>query len=265
MNKIKIISMDFDGTLLTSDKKISDRTKACLIELKRKSYFIIGVTARNLLSVKNILDDNLFNYIILNNGSDIYYVENDKIENVSSIKKDVAKKIYDTFSEKSNQIDFCTPFNYLIKSKENGDDRSFIKYINGFEEVNDSISRMNVFFEDDNNLEYSRKLIENKFEDVNVVKMIDTDKKNSRMWLTINPKSVNKLSTLEKICKDLNYSLDEVVFFGDGENDLVLIENVGIGVAMDNAIKVVKEKASFATLSNDSDGIAEYLEKYLKL
>ena len=265
MNKIKIISMDFDGTLLTSDKKISDRTKACLIELKRKSYIIIGVTARNFLSVKNILDVNLFDYIILNNGSDIYYVENDKIENISNIEKKVAKKIYDLFSNKSNQIDFCTSFNYLIKSKEKGDDKSFIKYINGLEDVNDSISRMNVFFENVNDLEYSRKLIENKFDNVNVVKMIDTDKKNSRMWLTINPKNVNKLSTLKKICKDLRCSIDEVVFFGDGENDLVLIENVGIGVAMDNAIKVVKEKASFVTLSNDADGIAEYIEKDLNL
>lgn len=265
MKKIKIISMDFDGTLLTSDKKISDRTRKCLIKLKKQSYTIIGITARNLLSVKNILDVSLFDYIILNNGSDIYYVENDKIENVSCIKKDVAKKIYDTFSEKYNQIDFCTPFNYLIKSKEKGDDRSFIKYINGLEDVNDSVSRINVFFENDNDLEYSRKLIENKFENVNVVKMIDTDKANSRMWLTINPKSVNKLSTLEKICKNLKYTIDEVVFFGDGENDLVLIENVGIGVAMDNAIKVVKDKASYVTLSNDLDGIAEYLEKHLNL
>ena len=265
MKQIKIISMDFDGTLLTSDKKITDRTRNCLTELKSKSYIIIGITARNLLSVKDILDVNLFDYIILNNGSDIYYVENDKIENVSSIEKEVAKKIYDLFSNKSCQIDFCTPFNYLIKSKEKGDDRSFIKYINGFNDVNDSISRMNVFFENVNDLEYSRKLIENIFDNVNVVKMIDTDKKNSRMWLTINPKSVSKLSTLEKICKDLRYSIDEVVFFGDGENDLILIENVGIGVAMENAIKVVKEKASFVTLSNDADGIAEYLEKYLKL
>ena len=95
--------------------------------------------------------------------------------------------------------------------------------------------------------------------------LIDTDKKNSRMWLTINPKGVNKLSTLEKICKDLKCSIDEVVFFGDGENDLVLIENVGIGIAMDNAIKIVKEKASFVTLSNDADGIAEYLENNLNL
>ena len=258
MKKIKIISMDFDGTLLTSDKK-------SLKELKNKSYIIIGITARNLLSVKNILDVSLFDYIILNNGSDIYYVENDKTEKVSSIKKEVAKKIYDLFSKKSNQIDFCTPFNYLIKSKEKGDDRIFIKYINGFEDVNDSISRMNVFFEDIKDIEHNRELIENKFDDVNVVKMIDTDKANSRMWLTINPKSVNKLSTLERICKDLKCSIDEVVFFGDSENDLVLIENVGIGVAMENAIKIVKDKASFVTLSNNSDGIAEYLEKKLNL
>ena len=130
--------------------------------------------------------------------------------------------------------------------------------------MNDSISRMNIFFENDKDIEQNRKIIEKKFDDVNVVKMIDTDKANSRMWLTINPKSVNKLSTLEKICKDLNHSIDEVVFFGDGENDLELIKSVGIGVAMDNAIKVLKEKASFVTLSNDADGIVEFLEKKLK-
>ena len=53
------------------------------------------------------------------------------------------------------------------------------------------------------------------------------------------------------------------VFFGDGENDLILIENAGIGVAMDNAIESVKEEASFITLSNDNDGVAEYLENNL--
>ena len=123
MKNIRIVSMDFDGTLLTSNKKISDRTRKCLIEFKNKSYFIIGVTARNLLSVKNILDVSLFDYIILNNGSDIYYVGNDKVENVSNITKETAKKIYNSFSDKCNQIDFCTPFKYLIKSKEKRDDR----------------------------------------------------------------------------------------------------------------------------------------------
>lgn len=261
MNNIKIIAMDFDGTLLTSDKKISDRTKNCLINLKNRSYKIIGVTARNLISVKNVLDINLFNYIILNNGSDIYYVEEDRIENISNIKSDIAKDIYDYCIDKSYQIDFCTPYKYLIKSDKKGDNRPVIRYINSFNDIDDSISRMNIFFKDKNELEENKKLIENKFgNNIDIIKMLDTDKENSRIWLTINPKNINKLNTLKNICNSINCSMDEVIFFGDGENDLVLIENAGIGVAMDNALNIVKEKANYITLSNDNDGIAEYIE-----
>ena len=257
---IKIIAMDFDGTLLTSDKKITDRTKECLINLK-KSHVIVGVTARNLLSVKGVLDVNLFDYVILNNGSDIYYVKEDKFENVSSIENETVEKIYDLFNSYSRQIDFCTPYMYLIKAKEKGDDRPVVKYIDNIDEVDDCISRINVFFNNVEELEESRNILEKEFDDINVVKMIDTDDKNSRIWLTINPKNANKLSTLNKICDNLNHSIEEVIFFGDGENDLVLIENVGIGVAMENAIESVKEKADFVTLSNDNDGLADYLEK----
>ena len=262
MKKLRIIAMDFDGTLLTSNKEISDRTRECLLNLKH-IYKIVGVTARNLMSVKNILDVSLFDYIILNNGSDIYNVYEDKIENVSSIDKETAKKIFNLYKDKSYQIDFCTPFNYLIRSKEKSDDRTFIKYIDEFDDVNDSISRMNIFFTDNKEIEENRSFMGKEFNNIEVVKMIDTDKENSRIWLTINPKDVNKLSTLKKICRDLECSIDKVIFFGDGENDLVLIENVGIGVAMDNAIDIVKEKASFVTLSNDNDGIAEYLDNNL--
>ena len=55
MKEIKIIAMDFDGTLLTSDKQISNRTQECLIKAKDMSYIIIGVTARNLLSVNGTI------------------------------------------------------------------------------------------------------------------------------------------------------------------------------------------------------------------
>ena len=263
MNNIKIISMDFDGTLLTSDKKISNRTRNCLINLKKESYIIIGITARNLLSVKDIIDVNLFDYIILNNGSNIYYVKEDRIEIISSISNDVVSEIYNFCNNIASQIDFCTPYQYLIKSKEKGDNRLFIKYIDDLSDVNESISRMNVFFDNDEELDNYKKLIENKFKNVNVTRMIDTDISNSKRWLTINVINVNKLNTLKKICDDLKYSINEVIFFGDGENDLLLIENVGISVAMDNAVDIVKEKASYITLSNDNDGVADYLEKIL--
>ena len=265
MKDIKIISMDFDGTLLTSNKKISDKTRKCLISLKEKSYIIVGITARNLLSVRGVLDTNLFDYIILNNGSDIYYVKEDKIENVSCIERKTVEKIYNLFNNDSREIDFCTPYQYLIKTKTKTDKRSVVKYIDGIDNVDSSISRMNIFFEDAKELEDSRKLLEKDFNDIEVVKMIDTDKKDTRIWLAINPKNVNKLNSLKRICSNLDLSIENAIFFGDGENDLVLIENVGIGVAMENAIAIVKEKATFTTSSNDDDGIRKYLEKKFNL
>ncbi|MBR3209334.1 MAG: HAD-IIB family hydrolase [Bacilli bacterium] len=260
MKSIKIISMDFDGSLLSSDKIVTDRTRKCLTNFKKKSYIIIGITARNLLSVKATLDVNLFDYIILNNGSDIYYVEENKIENVGIIDIETAQKIVDLCEDSSCEIDFCTSYNYLIKSKVKGDNRSFVRYIDGIDDIDYSISRMNVFFRDVKKVEEYKLLIEKSFDNLDVVKMLDTDKLNSRIWLTINPKNINKFSTLKRMCDNLKCSIGEVIFFGDSENDLVLIENAGIGVAMENALDIVKEKASYVTLSNDNDGIAEYLE-----
>ena len=259
MKNIKIIAMDFDGTLLTSDKKITERTKKCLTYLKQ-SHTIIGITARNLLSVKNVLDVSLFDYIILNNGSDIYYVKEDKTENISYINKEITKELYNLYKNEASRIDFCTSKNYLCITKERNDNRPFIKYIEGLDEINDNVSRMNIFLKNEEEVEAKKKKIEELFHDINVVKMLDTDKENSKTWLSINPNNTNKLTTLKKISTKLNYSLNEVVFFGDGENDLLLIENAGIGIAMGNAIESVKEKATYITLSNDEDGIAEYLE-----
>ena len=70
-----------------------------------------------------------------------------------------------------------------------------------------------------------------------------------------------KLTTLTKIANDLSVTLDEIIFFGDGENDLLILENVGMGVAMGNAIEIVKEKTKAVTLSYDDDGIYDYLSK----
>ena len=251
--KYKMIAADFDGTLLTSDKRITEKTKSILSECRNNSCVIVGVTARNISSVKNVLDVQMFDYIVLNNGSDIYYV--------SSIPKDIAKKIYELCESLSPQIDFCTPYNYLMKTDIKGDPRSFIKYIHGFDDVTDSISRMNIFFNDETELEKNRALIENTFDTVNVIKMLDTDQKNTRLWLTVNPKNVNKLNTLLKVCDEVKCSIDEVIFFGDGENDLLLLENVGMGVAMGNAINEVKEKSKAVTLTNDEDGIFDYLTR----
>lgn len=260
-NNYKIISMDFDGTLLTSNKKITERTKNVLLYLKSKGYLIIGVTARNLVSVKSVLDLKMFNYIILNNGANIYDVEKNEINNIAYIDKNTIDKLVNHFEKDLIQIDYCTANRYYMKANEKHDLRDFIVYINGIEEVDEPVSRMNLFFKTDEELLINRRIIENEFKTINVVGMKETDNKNSKKWLTINPNNVNKFTTLKFICKQIGYTIDDIIFFGDGENDLILIENVGLGIAMENAIDIVKNKASKITLSNDNDGVAVFLEK----
>lgn len=261
MNNYNIISMDFDGTLLTSDKKITDRTRKVLLNFKNNGYLIVGITARNLLSVKNVLDVNMFNFIILNNGSNIYDVEKEKIINIAYIKDEIVSKIFDYFVEDATQIDCCTSSRYYIKTNDKYDSKDFLIYIDNINEVNEPVSRMNLFFKTEEELLKYREIIENEFCSVNVVSMRDTDSKNSRKWLTINPNNVNKFNTLKIICDKVESTTDNTIFFGDGENDLVLIENVGLGIAMENAIEIVKNKASRVTLSNDEEGLAIFLEE----
>jgi hydroxymethylpyrimidine pyrophosphatase-like HAD family hydrolase len=61
----------------------------------------------------------------------------------------------------------------------------------------------------------------------------------------------------------IGISKDEMVAFGDGFNDLSMIQYAGLGVAMGNAKDVVKENADFIAKTNDEDGIVEVLEKFV--
>lgn len=56
---------------------------------------------------------------------------------------------------------------------------------------------------------------------------------------------------------------NQLIAFGDGHNDLTLIQYAGTGVAMVNAVEALKQAATYVTLSNNEDGIAVALNKFL--
>jgi len=63
------------------------------------------------------------------------------------------------------------------------------------------------------------------------------------------------------VLKPLGYEKDDMIAFGDGENDCSMVAYAGLGVAMANAVDVLKNVADKTTLSNDEDGIAQILKK----
>lgn len=261
--KYKIISMDFDGTLLTSDKKVTENTKNILKKCRNNGFIIVGVTARNLSSVRSVLDINIFDYIILNNGAFILDVKTNEISSLGVISREDINEIKSILKDTSADFEYASLNKYYMVGSK--DSMGFRININSMEDIDEEIVRMNIYFETEDELNFYKNVILDKVSTVNVVAMRNTDNNDSKIWLTINEKNTNKLTTLTKLANDLNITLDEIIFFGDGENDLLLLENVGMGVAMGNAINEVKEKSKSITLSNDEDGIYYYLIKNIKI
>ena len=83
------------------------------------------------------------------------------------------------------------------------------------------------------------------------------------MNLEINAAGVNKGKAMIELGKLLGIPREEIMAFGDGNNDLKMLKEVGTGVAMVNAIPSVKEAADYVTLSNDEEGVAKFIEKYV--
>ena len=257
----KLIAMDFDGTLLRDDKTISENTKNILKLYKDLGYLIVGVTARTLKSAKDVIPLDIFNYLIINNGASIYNVDEDSMIYQGTIDKVTAKAITDEIESLCEQIDYITDNIYYIYINKKESNLDFIRDISSIDEIDEPVARMNTFLKDIDKVKDYYELISTKYDRVNCFIMQDSDSINK--WLVINPKGVNKANTLKELGKIENISLDEMIFFGDGLNDLEVMKEVGLSVAMGNALEVIKENAKDIAKSNNEDGIVDFLDKKL--
>lgn len=255
----KLIAMDFDGTLLNDQKQVSIKTKETLMKYKEEGYIIVGVTARTYGSAIEVISKEMFNYFILNNGANIYDVKNDIREYIGFIPDDYASEITKAIESESEQIDYVSSTMYYTYLKKKNSNLSFLKDIDGIEEIHEKIARMNIFLKDTKKVEIYNQWINETYPNVNC--FIMQDSKDDLKWLVINPKNLDKKATLKLLGERLGISLNEMIFFGDGLNDLVVMEAVGCGVAMGNALEEIKERANAVTTSNNEDGIAKFLEK----
>lgn len=255
----KLIAMDFDGTLLTDEKKVSPETERKLRELKKKGYQIVGATARTLDSANDVVPLDMFTHIIINNGVSIYNVDKQEEEWMGYITHQEAKEIIKEVEEVSTQIDLISGTKYYVYKYKKNSPLSFIVDINKVEEVKERIARMNIFLQEGENANHHYQWITKRFPNINCFVMQDS--KCEKQWLIINPENINKAYTLKHLGDQLGINMQEMIFFGDGLNDLEVMENVGLGIAMGNALPEVVEKAKVITASNNEDGIAKFLIK----
>jgi Cof subfamily protein (haloacid dehalogenase superfamily) len=83
------------------------------------------------------------------------------------------------------------------------------------------------------------------------------------IYLEFVDKKASKAIAMEKLGEHFGIRREEMIAVGDGFNDLSMIEYAGLGVAMANAVDEIKDKADYVTLSNEEDGVAHVIRKFV--
>ena len=264
----KLIAIDMDGTLLREDKSVSERTKNAIKLAKEKGVYVVIATGRPIDGVSRYLEEldmlGENDYVLSYNGglvlktksrevvsktvltgSDLHYLHN--------LSKELGVNIH-AFSEVHGLI---TPKNSKYTEVEANINGIRIA-INDYSDIEDDHSIIKVMMIDEP--EVLQKAIDNLpkevYEKYTVVR-------SAPFFLEFLNKKVNKGTGVELLAKHLNIKQEEIMTFGDAGNDLDMIVYAGMGVAMANAFDEVKEAANYITDSNENDGVAKAIEKFV--
>lgn len=263
----KIIAVDIDGTLLNSKKEISPRTKKSLIGAQEKGNIVVIASGRDFSGVKryaDILKLDIFDGLVSsNNGCLITNYKNGNLIVNHSLSIQEAKEIL-AFSKDLN----CNPILFKDGKIISDIDNEIVRYTCEINKM-DLVVSENIYDNLDfrpNNIVFCHiepEVLTKVYEEINEKYSRDYSFVKSTIYhCEIMPKGINKGSSLIDIASYYKIDIENVIAFGDEGNDLDMIKKAGVGVAMGNAIDEVKEAADYITLSNDEDGIADYLEKF---
>ncbi|MDY3005738.1 Cof-type HAD-IIB family hydrolase [Anaerococcus porci] len=265
----KIIAVDIDGTLLDSNRQISQRTKEALIKAQKLGHIVVIASGRDPFGVfpfAKKLEFDKYNGLLSNfNGGRITNFQTKEVLINHALDIELSKEIL-KFSE--DNIDM----GYIIYTDDgiitNSHDtyvldevceKAFTTYkvIKNLADTLDFPINKIMFSQDPALIDKDAEKLKDKFFDKT------TQVKSTPYYYEIMPKGIDKGRSLLEIANYYNMDMKDVIAFGDEENDLTMIEMAGVGVVMENGTDEIKKIANFVTKSNDEDGIAYYLENYV--
>lgn len=268
----KAIFIDLDGTLLNSQKMISQKNLDCLNQFIGMGIFVVIATGRTIKSVKNVTKGlNINTPVITLNGSDIRksidgysmmlaYIEEPLKQAVFSMCKNVLNGNAD-YRIQSVLVDTAKGF-YCLNPHEINVNEFSLHYDSDVQELdidnppNESIVSFLFLLTPDSNREAFLK------EQSEVLKSFRAKfcTFNGWPWIELGSSKANKGTAMRYVCDYLGIEIKDTIAFGDGENDVEMLAEAGIGVAMANADSHALQIANAKALSNDEDGVSIFLE-----
>jgi len=271
----KLICIDIDGTLLNHKNKITDRTKEILLRAHQLGIHIVISTGRmytdaeyysKLIGVKSP--------VIAANGAFIKATDTDKVIYKAVLGESLSLELLELFRKHRITPYFCTPHKFyygnimfklfylattIVGTRCNKLDVEYIfswkQWRKILEIEKGNIVKSEIIYRDATTITALRK----ELQQVANVATVDSSKYN----VEITRQGVSKGKALEILASQYGVQREEIISIGDSENDVSMIEYAGLGIAMGNSSNLVKEKADYITESNEQEGVANAINKFV--
>ncbi|XVM05532.1 Cof-type HAD-IIB family hydrolase [Bacillus subtilis] len=239
---IKLIAIDMDGTLLNDEQLISDENRKAIREAEDKGVYVVISTGRTLMTCRELAESlKLSSFLITANGSEIWDSNFNLVER-KLLHTDHIQMMWD-LRNKHNTNFWASTVNKVWRGEfpENITDHEWLKF--GFDIEDDDIRN-----------EVLEELRKNK--ELEITNSSPTN-------IEVNALGINKARALAKVTEKLGFTMENVMAMGDSLNDIAMIKEAGLGVAMGNAQDIVKETADYITDTNIEDGIAKAIRHWV--
>lgn len=273
--KIRLIGLDLDGTTLTTDKRLTPHTKEVLEACIRQGIEVLPATGRvwsgipeELTSMEGV------RYVISSNGAAVVELATGKAVYTNGIAWDRALEIFDILESYDTFYDAYALGNGWCEGRfyDNLDDFGIESFLQPMikksrtridslrewvKEHKAPVEKINMFFlEEETRQRAFREL--RQIPDLAVTCSLTNN-------LEINHYTCNKGDALLNLGKILGIPMEQIMACGDGNNDLEMVRDAGLGVAMENGEDAVKEAADYVTATNDAEGVARAIEIFCDL
>ncbi|TDX47994.1 hypothetical protein C7959_1348 [Orenia marismortui] len=260
--KFKLVAIDMDGTLLNDDHKVSDKNREIITKYANQGVNFVLASGRPYQALYPYTKElEVYLPLVTSNGSIVKCPLTESVYTNSSMPLDLAKEILDYGYSKGYGVSLYFEDEVITSHEEvakvhrelEGIDPTIItKY-----QLEEGPTKI-VFFADPEDIDKAFAQLADKYEGDLYITRSD-----ERCVETMNLE-VSKGKALKYMIKRMNIASEEVLAIGNNFNDVAMFEEAGLAVAMGNSPEGVKEVADFVTKSNQEDGVAYALEKFLK-
>jgi Cof subfamily protein (haloacid dehalogenase superfamily) len=264
----EVLVLDIDGTLTNSKKEVSPKTLDAVIRAQEEGIKVVIASGRPTAGIKKIAKtiklDEYGGYILSYNGAKIINFQTGEVVYNETLPEEMIPSIYEEAVDNNAGI-ITYEGNDAIAG--NGIDKynEIEARINGIglREVEDfpnyvkfPVNKCLLTGEPEHMAEVEQKMKDRFGNFLNIYR-------SEPFFVEVMPQNIDKAYSLGKLLKHLDLDRSQMIACGDGFNDLSMIKYAGLGVAMSNAQDVVKEAADYVTLSNDEDGVAKVIDKFM--